>query len=104
MSFDDTFADAMLPQLFDTFGVDATVQRGAVAAVPVRIVVNRAQSRLGEYGQVVARVDTVDFMLSQWSPQQGDRVAWTDRLGAHAKTLAADIEDDGFVATAVLHG
>ena len=104
MSFDDTFADAMLPQLFDTFGVDATVQRGAAAALPVRIIVNRGVPRYGEYGQVVGTSTVVDMQLSQWQPQQGDVLAWTDRLGAHSKTISAEIDGDGMVAKAVLHG
>ena len=104
MSFDDHFANSALPALFDAFGVDATVQRGADAPVPVRIVVERNVVRLGEYGQVVARVDTVDVMLTQWQPQRGDVVAWADQLGTHSKALTAEIEDDGFVAKAVLHG
>lgn len=104
MNFDAFFATAALPSIFAAMGVDATVQRGAAAPVPVRIVVTRNEARLGEYGQVVARVDTVDMQLSQWQPQQGDVVAWSDHLGSHSKALTAEIEDDGFVAKAVLHG
>lgn len=104
MNFDAFFATAAQPSIFAAMGVDATVQRGAAAPVPVRIVVTRNAARLGEYGQVVARVDTVDVMLTQWQPQQGDVVAWSDHLGSHSKALTAEIEDDGFVAKAVLHG
>lgn len=104
MSFDDDFTADALPELFEAFGIDATVQRGADAAVPVLVIINRAQARLGEFGQVVARVDTVEFMLSQWSPQQGDRVVWTDRMGTAAKSVTSEIDCDGFVAKAVLHG
>lgn len=104
MNFDAFFATAALPAMFDAVGVDATVQRGAAAPVPLRIVVNRNVARLGEYGQVVAHVQTVDLQLAQWHPQQGDVIAWTDHLGTHSKALTAEIEDDGFVATAVLHG
>lgn len=104
MSFDDTFGDAMLPQLFDAFGFDGTVRRGSADPVPVRVIVNRNVPRLGEYGQVVATVTTVEFQLSQWQPQQGDVVAWADRLGSHSKSLTAEIEGDGMVAKVVLHG
>lgn len=104
MSFDIDFAASALPALFDAFGADATVQRGADAPVPVRIVVERNVARLGEFGQVVARVDTVDMQLTQWQPQRGDVIVWTDQLGTHSKALTAEIEDDGFVAKAVLHG
>lgn len=104
MSFDDHFADIMLPQLFDTFGVDATVQRGAAAPQPVRIIVNRNVPRYGDYGQVVGTSTVVDMQLAQWHPQQGDVLAWTDRLGAHNKTISAEIDGDGMVAKAVLHG
>lgn len=104
MSFDDAFAADILPELFSVFGIDATVQRGAAVPVPVRIVVNRNVPRLGEYGQVVTTVTTVDIPLTAWQPAQGDVVAWVDRLGSHSKALTAEIEGDGFVAKAVLHG
>lgn len=104
MNFDAFFVAAAVPAMFASFGVDAQVTRGAAMPVPVRIVVVRNVARLGEYGQVVTRVDTVDMQLTQWQPQQGDVFAWTDQLGSHSKALTAEIEDDGFVAKAVLHG
>lgn len=73
-------------------------------AKPVRVVINRGNERMGEYGQVVGRVDTVDFLLSQHSPAQDDRLAWVDRLGAHDKSVESLGDNDGFIATAVLHG
>lgn len=104
MSFDDDVFGPMHDSLFATFGVDATVQRGAAAAVPVRIIVNRDQQQLGEYGQAVARVTTIDTRTAEWQPEQGDIFAWTDRLGAHSKRVAKPLADDGFVCSAVLHG
>ena len=104
MSFDDDVFAGMHVSLFETFGIDATVQRGAGASVPVRIVVNRGQERIGEFGSTIGRIDTLDFLIAQWTPAQGDVVAWTDRLGAHSKQVETLIANDGFVATAVLHG
>lgn len=104
MAFDDAVFAPMHDALFDTFGVDATAKRGAAAAVTVRIIVDRDQAQLGEYGQVVARVTTVQTRVAQWAPQQGDVIAWTDRLGSHSRKVDLPLENDGFVAKAVLHG
>lgn len=105
MSFDDTVFAPMHDVLFDTFGVDGTVQRGVGAAEPVRIIVNRNQEALGEHGQVVGRVTTIEVQVTDaWSPQEGDVFAWTDRLGSHSRKVDKKLEDDGFVAKVVLHG
>ena len=103
MSSDQAIAE-MFEAVFDEHGIAATVQRGAAAAQPVRIIVNRGVPRYGEYGQVVGTSTVVDMQLSQWQPQQGDVLAWTDRLGVHSKTISAEIDGDGMVAKAVLHG
>lgn len=104
MSFDDDVFGPMHSALFDTFGVDATVTRGTDPAMPVRIIVNRDQAQLGEYGQVVATVTTVDTLSPVWVPEQGDVYSWTDRFGSHSRKVDKRLEDDGFVAKAVLHG
>ena len=104
MSFDDEVFGPMHSALFDTFGVDATVVRGADPAVPLRIVVNRDQQLLGEHGQVVATVTTVDTLAGEWIPTQGDVFAWADRFGSHSRKVDKRLENDGFVAKAVLHG
>ena len=105
MSFDDAFAADALVDLYAEFGVDATVQRGAAAPAPARIVVNYGQEVYGEYGQVVGRVTEVRFQCAQWMPAQGDLVAWTDRFGSHSKPVeSAARGDDGLEAVAVLHG
>lgn len=103
-SFDDNALADMHIDLFETFGMDATVKRGTDAAVAVRVIVNRDQQQLGEYGQVVARVTTVDFMVAQWEPKQSDVLVWTDRLGTHTKKIQKPEDNDGFVVKAVLHG
>ena len=95
---------AMHADLFETFGVDATVVRGAAAAVPVRAIVKHGVQQFGEYGQVIGRATTVDFQLAQWTPEQGDVVAWTDHLGMHSRTVARPGEADDYVAVAVLRG
>ena len=104
--FDAMFASAHLPTLYATFGRDATVTRGVGAPVPVRIVLNRASEALGDYGQVVARVDRVQFQASQWKPQAGDVVAWTDGFGSHSKAVEGEPQaiTEGLEWEAVLHG
>ena len=104
MSFDDDVFGPMHASLFETFGVDATVTRGVDAAAPVRIVVSRDQEVLGEHGQFMQRVTTVETLVEQWQPKNGDVFAWTDRLGNHSRKVDRPLENDGFVAKAVLHG
>lgn len=104
MSFDDDFAADELPALYDAFGVDGTARRGADVATPVRIIVDRDQQRLGEYGTTIGVMDTVSFMRAQWEPQQGDVIEWTDRRGAHSKRVESKLRDDGLEAVVVLHG
>lgn len=104
MSFDDIELMDMHADLFEEFGVGATVLRGMALPVPVRVVIDRGVERIGEFGQVIGRVDVASFLVSQWQPQQGDVLAWTDRLGLHSKAVESLQEDDGFVARAVLHG
>lgn len=104
MSFDDFALAEMHVDLFAAFGTDALVQRGAAPALPVRIVVDRGVERMGEYGTVIGRVDQVSFLVSQWQPLQGDVLTWADRLGMHTKAVESLVENDGFVAMAVLHG
>lgn len=104
MSFDDDFAASSLPGIYDAVGTDATVLRAPAAAVPVRIIVDRNQARIGEYGQVVARVDRVRVMVSQWALREGDVLAWSDRLGAHSKAVESLDGNDGLESSGVLHG
>ena len=81
-------------------GTDATVQRGADPAVPVRIVVHDGVSRVGQYGQVLGRNTVVDFLRSVWTPKRGD-VVTIDGVARAVENIEAD---DGIVVTAVLHG
>ena len=104
MSFDDLELMDMHADLFEEFGVDATVVRATALPLPVRVVIDRGVERIGEFGTVAGRVDVASFMVSQWEPRQGDLLAWTDRLGAHEKRVESLVENDGFVAKAVLHG
>lgn len=100
MSAFDALATGMDDALFAQFGDDATVQRGAGAPAAVRVVVTRNQAKLGEYGQVVARVTTAMFRNSQWQPQQGDLLTLVDG----ARKVASIDDNDGYVTTVVLHG
>ena len=104
MSFDDTFAASDLVDIYETFGEDAMVTRALAGPVPVRIVVDRNQERLGDHGQVIGRVDRVRCMVAQWTFAQGDRIAWTDRLGAHDKQVEGSTDNDGLESYGVLHG
>jgi hypothetical protein len=97
--FDAAIADAD-DALFEAFGTDATVSRGAEPAVDVRVVVTRGVARYGEYGQVVGRVTTVDFRIAQWLPRPGDVLHLPE---GDRKVQGLDA-DDGRVARAVLHG
>ncbi|WP_152984604.1 hypothetical protein [Stenotrophomonas terrae] len=95
----------MHADLFDEFGCDGKVSRAGAQAVPVRLIINRAASRIGDYGQVVGRMTTAIFMRAQWSPAQGDVVVWEDQVGVHQLPVEnPGHEDDGFAVTAVLHG
>ncbi|PZO66192.1 MAG: hypothetical protein DI635_00790 [Pseudoxanthomonas suwonensis] len=91
-------------ELFELFGVDGHVRRGLDDPVPVRLVIARGVETLGEYGQVVARVTTADFLVRQWQPKQADVVTWTDDHGMHTKRVDSVDDDDGYVARTVLHG
>lgn len=93
------FADAHA-DLFDALGVDAFVQRGTAAAVPVRVVVEDGVARVGEYGQVVGRNTLVNFLRAQWAPVRGDLLTID---GATRKVESIDT-DDGIVVRVVLHG
>lgn len=99
MSLDPRFA-AMDDVLFDEFGVDGTVQRGAAAPVAVRLIIDEGVVRLGEYGQVIGQVTVASFKVPQWRPLPGD-VVTVDGLARKVDDLDSD---DGYVAKAVLHG
>jgi hypothetical protein len=86
--------------LFDEFGEDATVQRGADAPVAVRVYIERGIEQLGEYGRVVARVTMASFLNSEWTPAQGDVLVW----GSNTRTVQSVDSDDGEVTKVVLHG
>jgi hypothetical protein len=100
---DDTLADLHV-DLFETFGVDGTVQRGSADPVGVRIVVDRGDQIMGEYGRTVGRIDSISLLCAQWAPRQGDVLRWTDRLGSHAKAIESEVENDGFVVQVIVHG
>ena len=97
---DDLYADA-----FDAFGVDATVQRGFGTPQAVRVIVRFGIEQSGDMGQVVSTINTVDFMVQQWSPSQFDKLTWTDIRGV-TRTLGIgnELSNNGHVAKVVLHG
>lgn len=100
MSLADATFDEMDAVLFDEFGESITVQRGADAAVPVRVVLQRGVERYGDYGQVVARVTTASFLNSEWMPVQGDVL----HLATGDREVESIDNDDGKVTVVVLHG
>lgn len=100
MSEADAIFEGMDDDLFVDFGDDATVQRGAAAAVPVRVVLTRGVEKLGDYGQVIARVTTAMFRNREWQPKQGDVLT----LASGTRKVDTIDSDDGLVTVAVLHG
>lgn len=104
----DILFESMHQDLFDTFGRDAIVAPvGGGVALPVRVVVNEGVERIGEYGQSIGRVTTVDFLARQYRPVQGDVLTLLDvTTGAEvwSKPVASTGADDGFVVKVVMHG
>ena len=98
-AFDDAMAAADV-ELFAFFGTAATAQRGVDAAVPVTVVVDRNVEILGEYGQVVQRVDRISLRNSEWIAQHGDVIV----IGVESRKVDKPLDDDGLVNRAVLHG
>lgn len=86
--------------LFDTFGVDATVMRGAGPLVAVRVVIDEGQELLGDHGQSVGQVTVAKFRVAQFRPRPGDLLSWNRQT----RPVERVIRDDGHVAEAVLYG
>lgn len=86
--------------LFDEFAVDAMVARDGGTAVPVRVVIDTGVERLGEFGQVVARVDVASFRNADWPAKPGDELT----IGGNTRRIDDIDADDGYVSRAVLHG
>ena len=94
----------MHDELFDLLGDDATITRGVFTEL-ARVIVQRAQEQIGDYGQASACVTTVDVRVSEWpSLKEGDIVAWSDHLGAHSRKVAKCVKADGYITQGVLHG
>lgn len=96
----------MHEELFDLFGQDGAIVRGAAAPVPVRVVVNEGVERVGEYGQSIGRVTVIDFLATQFRPKQHDVLTVLDAAGVPVwtKPVASIDADDGYVVKAVMHG
>lgn len=86
--------------LFAAFGVPATAQRGSDPAVDVTVVVDRGVVVLGEYGQVVGKVDKISLRNREWIAQQGDLIV----IDGNSRKVDTPESDDGLVNVAVLHG
>lgn len=104
VSFDDAFAADELPRLYAEFGVDGTVKRGSEDAVPVRVIVDYDVVATGDLGQLLSQFDQASFMLSQWRPEKGDLLTWTNRFGTQTKKVGKTVSDDGLEAKVVIHG
>ena len=98
-AFDDAMQGAD-DSLFAVFGVAATAQRGTNPSVAVTVVVERNVARLGDYGQVVARVDKISLRNREWIAQAGDTIV----IDAVSRKVESTEDDDGLVNVAVLHG
>lgn len=107
MNANAAFVD-MHASLFDAFASPASVApKVGGAAVPTRMVVDEGVERIGEYGQSIGRVNTVDFLVAEYRPAPGDVVTLLDEVSGAplwTKPVASIAGDDGFVAKAVLHG
>jgi hypothetical protein len=92
--------DDMHSALFETFGVDGSVMRGAGPAVPVLVVIDEGQEMLGDHGQSVGQVTVAKFRVAQFRPRSSDLLT----VGTETRTVQKVIRDDGYVAEAVLYG
>lgn len=91
---------AMHADLFELEGVDATVQRGADAPVPVRVILEEGRQVFGEYGQTVGQVRIAHFLVAQFLPAEPDVLT----VGASSWAIDSVPKNDGLVAEAVLRG
>lgn len=96
----------MHEDLFDEYGQNGSIVRGANAPVPVRVIVNEGVERVGEYGQSIGHVMVVHFLVSEFRPQQRDVLTLLDTLGetVWTKPVASVDKGDGYVVQAVMHG
>ena len=90
----------MHADLMAEFGEPGFVTRGTAEPVPVTVIVDRGVAVTDGYGTVVRRVDIASFLVAEWQPQAGDRLA----IGGWTKAVHTLEDDDGFVAKAVMHG
>ena len=107
MSESDLHFGDMHAELFDSFGVEGTVQRGMDLPVPVVVVVDRSVAQYDDNGRVVRRVDLVSFLTAEWQALRNDRVVVPDSLvmpGGFDKKVDTLESDDGFVNKAVMYG
>lgn len=104
MSFDEAFAADTLPMLYEQFGIDATVQRGEAAPVPVRVIIDYSVQQAGQGGQVLAEYDQASFMVAQWRPEKSDVLVYSNRFGPTTRRVGSIISDDGFEAKVVIRG
>lgn len=104
MAGDDDFAADELVDIYDEFGVDATVKRGDADPVPLRIIVSRQQRGVGEFSEAVIGVDTVRCMRDQWQFLPGDLLSWSNRFGLQSKKVEKRENEDTLESFGVLHG
>jgi hypothetical protein len=100
VSVPDTLFGDMHAALFDQFAVAATVQRGAGAATPIRVVVQDGVAQLGQHGTVIGRVTKISFIRSEYLPARGDLLT----IDGNTRKVEAIDTDDGMIVEAVLHG
>lgn len=98
-AFDDAMAMAD-DSLFAAFGVDATAQRDVDPPVRLTVVLDRNLQLLGEYGQVVGKVDKISLRNREWVAQQGDTIT----IDGIDRKVDKPESDDGLVNVAVLYG
>lgn len=99
-----TTADAIFAaaqgDIFAALGTDATVQRGANAAVPVRVVVTDSEETTGQHSQRIGNERHLQFIKAAWDPKAGDLVT----IAGVAQRVHRIVKDDGHVVEVVVHG
>lgn len=96
----DPFA-IMTATVLDTPGIgfDATVQRGAAPAVPVRVSKRDEVDRFGETASIATRERVIGFHRETWLPKRGD-VLTLD--GEGPRIVEAIVSDDGYLVEVML--
>lgn len=87
-------------RIMRALGVQVTVQAGINPPFAVTAVVEDGQAKVGQHGQIIGRLTTVQFFRTDYLPVRGDLITID---GVTRKVEAID-SDDGIIVVVVLHG